>query len=48
MASTPEMVDSVKAFILSDKKDTLKNISDQVKISVSKAHKFMGGYLASS
>ena len=40
-ARTPEMVDLVNAFILSDKRVTVENISEQLKISVRTAHKIV-------
>ena len=39
MVSTPEMVDSVNAFILADRRITIEDISEQQGISVGTAHK---------
>ena len=39
MVSTPEMVDSVNPLILTDRKVTLENISEQLGINVSAEQK---------
>ena len=41
MVITPEMVDSVNALILSDRRVSIEDISEQLAISVDTAHKIM-------
>ena len=41
MVSTPEMVDSVNALILAARSVTIKDISEQLRISVGSAHKIV-------
>ena len=48
MASTPEMVDSVNALILADRRIIIKDISEQLGISVGTAYKNVHGELVLS
>ena len=46
--STPEMVDSINAFILTGRRFTTEDISGQLGISMGTAHKIVHGDLAFS
>ena len=48
MASTPEMVDSVKALILADRRVIIENISEPLGISMATVHKIVHDDLALS
>ena len=41
MVGTPEMVDSVKALILTDRRVTIESVFEQLRISVGTAHKMV-------